>query len=329
MKQPSLAQADLSALLLRLYRLSHELPITEFQDAALNLVREALPFDSAMWGSARNTPQGIDIHHIHLHNQPQDMLTAYEEVKHLDTAAQAAGRHPRSTLAFNAQDWFNGPEQAPLREYGKRFEQANFFISSDFDPSTHLVHWVTLFRADDKAHGTDPENELLSLLAPHVMQALTLNRVAHLDRLDTPGVGGRGSAICDLRGAIYHADGTFEALLKAEWTGWNGNRLPDGLLESFLRGHARHRGAVTVVSHRLEQGLLFLRARQRGRVDDLTPRERAVAELVARGSTYKEIAQILERSPATVRNQIRSIYDKLQITHIAGLIEALRSSAMP
>lgn len=326
MTHSSHGQAELSSFLLRLYRLSHELPIHEFQDAALRLVREVLPFDSSMWGSAAPTPQGIDIHTIHLHNQPPEMLVAYEEVKHLDTAAQAAGQQLRHTLAFNAGDWFSNPGQAALRDYGARFEQANFFISSDFDPGTQLVHWVTLFRADEQARCTQGESELLALLAPHVMQALTLNRVAHLDRLDALGADGRGSAICDLRGAIYHADRPFETLLKAEWSGWNGNRLPNGLVETFQRGTAQHRGAVVVVSHRIEQGLMFLRARPRSVVDDLTPRERAVAELVARGSTYKEIAQILQRSPATVRNQIRSIYDKLKITHIAGLIDALRST---
>jgi DNA-binding CsgD family transcriptional regulator len=325
MTHSSHGHAHLSAFLLRLYRLSSELPIHEFQDAALGLVRNMLPFDSSMWGSATPTPQGIDIHSIHLHNQPQEMLTAYEEVKHLDTAAQAAGQQLRHTLAFNAADWFSSPEQAALRDYGARFEQANFFIASDFDPRTQLVHWVTLFRADEQARCTDAESELLALLAPHVMQALTLNRIAHLDRLGAAGDDGRGSAICDLRGAIHHADAPFEALLKAEWSGWNGIRLPDGLIGSFQRGNTHHRGTIAVVSHRLEQGLMFLRARPRSRVDDLTPRERAVAELVACGSTYKEIAQILQRSPATVRNQIRSIYDKLQITHIAGLIGALRS----
>ncbi|WP_439518201.1 response regulator transcription factor [Hydrogenophaga sp.] len=327
MQSPSLGQAELSAILLRLYRLSHELPIAEFQNAALHLVREALPFDSSMWGTATNTPQGIDIHTIHLHNQPEEMLTAYEEVKHLDTAAQTAGRQSRSTLAFNAGEWFSGRAQAPLREYGRRFNQANFFISSDFDPNTQFVHWLTLFRADETARGTHQDSELLALLAPHVMQALTLNRVAHLDRMETPGAGGRGSAICDLRGALYHSDEPFERLLKTAWTGWKGPRLPSDLLQSFLRGQTHHRGPVAVVTGLVEQGLLFLRARPRCLVDDLTARELAVAELVARGSTYKEIAQSLGRSPATVRNQIRSIYEKLGITRIAGLIDALRAVA--
>ena len=300
--------------------------MTDFQGVTLKLLQEALPFDSSMWGSATSTPRGIDIHTIHLHNQPPEMLTAYEELKHLDTAGQAAASQPHKVLDFNAHDWFNRPEQAPLRDYGKRFEQANFFIVSDFDPMTHLVSWVTLFRADDNARFTPAESHVLGLLAPHMMQALTLNRLTHLDRLETPGVVGHGSAICDPRGTIHHADVNFEALAKAQWPGWTGRRLPDGVLAFFLGGGAVYRGAIAVVSLRQEQDLLFLRARPRSCVDDLTAKERQVAELVARGSTYKQIAQILHRSPATVRNQIRSIYDKLQISHIAGLIAALRAT---
>ena len=37
------------------------------------------------------------------------------------------------------------------------------------------------------------------------------------------------------------------------------------------------------------------------------------AQLVVSGHTYKEIAQGLERSPATIRNQIQSIYAKLEV----------------
>ncbi len=326
MNRSSFGSDDLSTLLLRLYRLSQEVPIAEFHGMALRLLQEALPFDSSMWGSATSTPQGIDIHTIHLHNQPQEMLSAYEELKHLDTAGQAAACQPRRPLGFNVQDWFSRAEQAPLRDYGKRFEQANFFIISDFDPATQLAHWITLFRADDDARCTAGESHVLGLLAPHMMQALTLNRLAHLDRLETPGAAGQGSAICDPRGAIHHADASFEALAKAQWPGWTGRRLPDAVLACFLSGGAMYRGQIAVVTLRREQDLLFLRARPRSRVDDLTAKEREVAELAARGSTYKQIAQILQRSPSTVRNQIRSIYDKLQITNIAGLIGALRAA---
>ncbi|XJC73585.1 response regulator transcription factor [Delftia tsuruhatensis] len=54
------------------------------------------------------------------------------------------------------------------------------------------------------------------------------------------------------------------------------------------------------------------------------PREATVARLVVRGLTHKQIAVQLQRAPATVRNQIRSIYEKLGIANVASLAEALR-----
>ena len=49
-----------------------------------------------------------------------------------------------------------------------------------------------------------------------------------------------------------------------------------------------------------------------------------MAQMTAKGLTHKEIARALERAPTTVRNQIRSIYDKLGVGNVAELIEALR-----
>ncbi|RQO50659.1 helix-turn-helix transcriptional regulator [Variovorax sp. KBW07] len=323
MKKPAALQ-DFSTLLLRLYRLSHELPIVAFQDAALDLIKPVLPFDSSMWGTATRTDNGIDIHTIHLHNQPVEMLTAYEEVKHLDTAAVEVGKRPKSTLTFNADSWFHRDDQAQLRDYGQRFEQSNFFISSDVHPQTNFVHWLSLFRADPDAHGTEDERQLLASLVPHVMQALALNRIVHLDRLEAGSQAPCGSAIGDLRGVLYHADGLFEATLKAEWPSWHGRTLPDALLKHFLEGHTKYSGHGIVVTHHVEQRLLFLKSRRRYRADSLTPRERTIAELLARGDTHKEVATILHRSPATVRNHIQSIYDKLEVSNVAGLIHELR-----
>jgi len=49
-----------------------------------------------------------------------------------------------------------------------------------------------------------------------------------------------------------------------------------------------------------------------------------VALLVAQGCTYKQVALRLHRAPATVRNHLQSIHNKLAVNNIAGLIEALR-----
>jgi DNA-binding NarL/FixJ family response regulator len=52
---------------------------------------------------------------------------------------------------------------------------------------------------------------------------------------------------------------------------------------------------------------------QNPRPDDLSPREREVLELLARGDLYKEIADALNISVLTVNTYIRRIYEKLHV----------------
>ncbi len=316
---------DGNELLLELYRLSQELPINQFQDGALDLIRPAVPFDTAMWGSATLTDAGIDIHTIHLHRQSPEMLTAYEEVKHLDTAALAVGQNPSSTLAFNATTWFSGKNQQALRDYGKRFNQEHFFISGTINPANRFTRWLTLFRADDKAHCTETERQRLAALTPHVQQALEFNRRVHLQKCSsTHNAPNFGHAIADPKGVLQHMDPIFEAAVRREWDGWHGHKLPGVLLDGFRAGQPRFVGRTCVMTMHLEHHLLFLKTRPCSPADALTPRETTVAQLMASGKTHKEIAIMLRRAPSTVRNQIRSVYDKLNVSNVAGLIEQMR-----
>lgn len=59
---------------------------------------------------------------------------------------------------------------------------------------------------------------------------------------------------------------------------------------------------------------------------ELSPREREVAELVARGLQNTEIAHVLGTSPATVRNQLHAIFRKLHVTTRAELVAHLLGS---
>lgn len=313
-----------SEMLLALYRLSLESSIKDFQGAALELVGTQLKFDSAMWGTATHTPIGIDIHTIHLHKQPVEMLQAYELVKDLDTAAVAVSKNTSSTLFFNASEWFSDQAQQPLLEYGKRFDQRNFFITSTLNPQTRFTHWISLFRAHPEARGTEQERLLLGVLTPHLQQALEQNRVLHLARMGTLRLELRGSAIADRRGLVYHSDEMFEKAIMAEWTSWALPSLPQPLFEHFASGHKQFCGRSGVFTCRVERDLLFVRARVRCRADDLTSKEYAVALLIAKGKTYKEVAQKLGRAPATIRNQIQAIYHKLEVGNVAALIEQLQ-----
>lgn len=54
-------------------------------------------------------------------------------------------------------------------------------------------------------------------------------------------------------------------------------------------------------------------------VDELSPRERQVAKVLASGLSHKEAARHLGVAPATIRNQTQSIYAKLGIDNRASL----------
>ncbi len=320
------APHDFSDLLLQLYRLSHERSIDEFQDAALRLLKPVLPFDASMWGTATTAPEGIDVRTLHLHQKAPEMMEEYEAHKHLDSAAASFFGKGHGTRGFHSASWWSGPTYAPFLDYVRRYDQNNIFITMDSDPRSNFMQWVSLFRADPDAHCKPEEEHLLASLSPHLMQALALNRVMHLDRTlaPAPSTQRRGAAIADLHGAIYHCDVAFVALMQQEFTGWPRQALPQALLEHFMTAQCAYAGAQVVMSYRLEQRLLFLSARARCRADGLTPRERTIADLLAKGDTHKEVAAHLNRSPATVRNHIQSIYDKLEVGNVAGLIHELQ-----
>jgi DNA-binding CsgD family transcriptional regulator len=64
------------------------------------------------------------------------------------------------------------------------------------------------------------------------------------------------------------------------------------------------------------------------RLGKLTVREREVADLVARGLRNSEIAHVLGTSPATVRNQIHTIFQKCDVTTRAELVACLLSNSV-
>lgn len=59
-------------------------------------------------------------------------------------------------------------------------------------------------------------------------------------------------------------------------------------------------------------------------VADLSHREREIAELIAKGFIYKEIAEKLFLSPDTVRTHIRNIYEKLQVNSKMEMVNKVR-----
>jgi pimeloyl-ACP methyl ester carboxylesterase/DNA-binding CsgD family transcriptional regulator len=91
-------------------------------------------------------------------------------------------------------------------------------------------------------------------------------------------------------------------------------------LESFLADGSRRTGTSERRFERASEG------RFEPPFSDLTPREREVLDVVARGRTNPEIAEALCISPKTVRNHLTRIFSKLDVTHRAEAIVRAREA---
>ena len=312
--------SQFSQVVLGLYEAAHSKSMEAFQEAALELIKQVLPFDSAMWGSATMTDRGIDIHTLYLHNTSMQMIEAYQGVKHLDHFAQDVAKANHKTIQFSAA----ASRNQALHDFLIKYKHMHGLITQNLNPETQFVQWLSLFRHDAENACSEHEVMLLDDLFPHVMQSLAINRKLHVEHLVEDERRERWSvAIADHHGFFYHADDAFLELLAKDYAVQQTDRLPEMLRQITAQLTDQHLGEHTLLESRLEGDLLFLRIRQRVLADNLNNREFAIAKMLAEGLTVKDIANKLHRSPDTVRTQSKTIYKKLGVnkaTQIASLL---------
>ena len=316
---------DANDLLVQLYASSQAQPMAHFQNAALALLKPLVAFDAAIWGTATTGADGIEIHSFHLHNKTPDMVAGYEEVKHLDSASSGMFDKPKVTRAFNTNSFFARRDQQPIRDFMTKFEQPNFLLSTDLRAQTNstasLLYWLTLYRASKSAHYSSADVEWLNMFAPHLKQALTLNQALHLPKPEVSRRGGelrRATGIVDIKGHVYGHDENFMQLVSKAYG--EDMRLPLDLTAQLSRDKKVFIWQHLVVQCHAEHGLIIVKLREKTLVDALTLCEKEIAVLVAQGRTYKQVAIELGKSPSTVRNQIQTLYNKLQVNNVAELV---------
>jgi DNA-binding NarL/FixJ family response regulator len=85
------------------------------------------------------------------------------------------------------------------------------------------------------------------------------------------------------------------------------------LLDAVKDVHAGGSPMSSNIARKIVQSFQRFSSTSPAEPDNLSPREREVLELLARGYLYKEIAEALHISVPTVNTHIRRIYEKLHV----------------
>ena len=312
-------------LVVEMYRAAREMPARDFPDCAFGIVKALLPFDSARLLTVEIIGKGARVHEAHLQNEPDNMVLDWEEISRHDTVMDTVIAAPGKAFAYGASSLYAGPEKAIMRDYAKQYGHQAGLVVVQYDQARGYWDGLSLYRAKEERF-SEEQGLFLECLMPHLAEAITVNRLlAERAPAKSPVSLDSGvTAIASFDRSLLHCGPGFEQIIRMEWPDWDGGKLPQVMWQSLRRaGSPQFVGDAMTVGARVVDGLVFLRAAPSAPLHRLSPRELEVARLFGDGKTYKEIARTLMLSPATVRNFLQRVYQKLKITGKAELASML------
>lgn len=329
------ALQPLAPLLLQLYRGARELPRGAFEAFALSRVRLGLRFHAAVWGQGVTDGVSVAATWAHTSEIDPDSTVAWQAFNARDKLIPITLANPDRAVQSHTPSLFPGPDGAVCRDWAARYGCQQVMILSTRDgiagagaPGALPVRWLALYRPDPDDAYTSAEHALSDLLMPHLMEALTINRLVDEACPRPPGLGVPAMALADGDGRIRFADEAFRSGLASEWRE-AADHLPTALMQAI-----DGRAAVEHVGHRVRihirrcADMLLLALQPPTPLDDLPVQRARIANLFADGHSYKAVARMLGLSPSTVRNQIASAYRDLAIGS-RGELRALARQGNP
>lgn len=314
----------LGVLTLELQRGARRELAPNFVEWAFESLKRHLHFDSAMWASGHAEPGQVAVMHTcNLHKQPAQMLIDYQAVGASDVLLAESMRRPGVPVVADTPTW----APSAMLDYLKRYRIEHAMATTEVDPHTGLSTGIGLWRSDAGRPFSEDDRRLMQAVFPHLVEACTQNRLIHLVNAATPRFAGpwRPAAV-DAFGVLHYADAEFTRLLGEEWPGWTGPHLPDPLKQAVRDGTAtRHAGSKIICKLAPMGELTLVRIRASAVVDSLTAREREIAGYTAQGLTHKEIARLLELSPATVRTHLAASCKRIGVKNKAQMAALVNS----
>lgn len=317
---------ELSGFLLSLHGAAREVPFEDFQDHALKLLRQLVPFDAARWGTARHDARGAQFHAPYLYNDSPESLKDYETIREHDRCATWCLTHLGTVANFPLFALFGKSSHPGLGNYVRRYRHMHGLIVGCKSGEDGLRQAISLYGAYEDTPFDEAQRKTLEVVFPHLTEALQTSLAFHMERLRPHGGAGVWSlAVCDAAGDFRFVEPAFRDRLRQEWPGLAHRALPPHLTRLACTGaQTSFQGRAALFFIEVVHDTVFVRARARLPVDALSRRELEVAQLVTEGLTHKEIARSLDIAPATVRNHLQAIHERAGVHSNAELVQQLR-----
>jgi DNA-binding CsgD family transcriptional regulator len=323
-----------SRFLLDLYDGAQQRTPSDFNEYALDEFKKIVYFDSACVANlAVMQDEKIVIQSLHLRSVSAERFRDRSVTVGTETLDRNGTLSSRDSVATNAfaqrgksviadiAEKFSSPA---ILEYCRKYETAHSLSFVSSQAMNGLIPVISLWRAARKNAYLESQAHAATLVIPHIFQAMAINR--RLATAPVAGPPGSTTAFASLDGHLFFVEPEATRLLQLEWKQWSPPLLPRSLIDSLKQDKERVFVGVSICMRASVQGkMICLRiAAKENKTMDLTTAEYRVARLAAGGLPYKEIAKQLEVSPATVRNQLHSVYKKLGISSKTALAAVLR-----
>lgn len=312
-------------IILRIYDMVIQKPIDGFKTDVLNLIHEHLPFSSAIWASGSH--KSNQIFSIAAENLSPTALYDYAVHWQKDDLLRAE-LVANSGKALRNEDIIDITTHQASAIFQKFCCPNGMYFTLGFataDPVTTIGELVFLFRDEAGGAFNDDARDILQHVAPHMFAAWRQKQSLGLWSSQSKAEPAPlvRYAVIDDEGLIHAADRDFgNAVLRAV-PDWIGPVLPKKLQRLVDGGRGPIRLGDQCFAIRRGKNARHLLLALDDDAEALTSAERRAARLYAAGATYASIAETLNLSTATVRNQLASTYRKLGVHNKVALASVL------
>jgi len=299
----------------RLYREASQVSLKDFPLWALDLLKNVISFDGAIWGTGHVST--LKFHTQATLDVSPDIFSKLKE--HLDINPIFERLMSEAGSAVDMSDVLADESFYQSDIYKQCFQPfgiERILSSIHLDERSGIFTLLTLYRYDRDHSFSQEEKEVQSRLLYHLLSAASYRQMLALSEDNIERTNELNTALCDAQG-IYHAvDPNFLNILDAHLDSPPSQKFP-----FTIQAGDNEFSHQSLQFYQKQLGDLFrISVRAKTRLDSLTTREKQVVEGICQGSTFKQIARQLSLSPSTVSNHLYRIYLKLGINTRSELV---------